>query len=38
MFYVVLNKKEELEFDLSTFTTKYIKELNYMLEYINTIQ
>uniref|UniRef100_A0A6C0EAD3 Uncharacterized protein n=1 Tax=viral metagenome TaxID=1070528 RepID=A0A6C0EAD3_9ZZZZ len=38
MFYFVLNRKEELEFDLSTFTTKYIKELNYMLEYINMIQ
>ena len=38
MFYVVLNRKDELEFDLSTFTTKYIKELNYMLEYINMIQ
>lgn len=38
MFYVVLNKKEELEFDLSTFTTKYIKELTYTLKYINMIQ
>jgi hypothetical protein len=38
MFYVVLNKKEELEFDLSTFTIKYIKELTYTIEYINMIQ
>lgn len=38
MFYIIINKKDELEFDLSTFTTKYIKELNYMIEYINMIQ
>jgi hypothetical protein len=38
MFYFVLNRKEELEFDLSTFTRKYIKELNYTLECINMIQ
>jgi hypothetical protein len=38
MFYFILNRKEELEFDLSIFSEKYIKELNYTLNYVNMIQ